>query len=364
MRKEWPSEMSRLREAQSSILASHFAVVALRHGSLFVMIFALVQVLDPVNSRLLAVTMIYSIATIGLNITLGYCGLVSLAQAGFIGLGAYTWTLSSQRLDIDFVPALLLATGLCVVVGFLVGALATRIKTHYFIIVTIGIQVVFITLLNQLSSLTGGSQGLPVDTNIRIGGLVIADLKALLVVIAVIFVLALFIANRLHSSRDGLAMLAIFESGQAAEASGINARMYRSVGMAIGAGFGGLAGCLFAPYLQFLGPESFGLDLSILLIVMLVVGGLGSNVGAVVGVTVLTQVDHYAQSTLGLSNLFYGLILILAVLLAPNGLTGLARTAMLRAQRRFSRVQNPPSVAAPKLGVDNLAMSAAKRGSK
>jgi branched-chain amino acid transport system permease protein len=320
---------------RSMRLDGHLASVG-GHAAVLLAAVGLGYLLDPVNSRLVMVTMIYSIAVIGLNITLGYCGLVSLAQAGFLGLGAYTWTLVSARSGLGFLPAAVIAIAVCAALGFLVGALATRVKTHYFIIVTIGLQITFVTLLGRWSSLTGGTQGMVVQSDLRLGPLTVTSLQGLLTVIAGVFVIMLYLANRLRRSRDGRAMLALLQSGPGAEASGVNAWMYRSIGMAVGAGYGGVAGCLFAPYLRFLGPESFGLELSILFVVMLVVGGLGSNVGAVLGVAVLTQIDHYAQSTLGLSNLIYGGVLVFAVVAAPKGIVGMLRIGAAWVRKRVA----------------------------
>ena len=113
------------------MLAERFWPSLARHGVLLVLIVAAAQILNPVGGRLLAITMIYAIAAVGLNITLGYSGLVSLAQASFIGLGAYSWTILSQTTGMGFIPAMLLAVALCAAIGFLVGALATRIKPRF-----------------------------------------------------------------------------------------------------------------------------------------------------------------------------------------------------------------------------------------
>lgn len=289
---------------------------------------SLASILDPVNVRLTDTILLYGIAAIGLNVTLGFCGLVSVAQAAFFGLGAYSWMLLSDRAHSNSIYATLAAMAVCTTVGLVVGGLATRIRSHYFLIVTIGLQITFTTLVVNQTSLTGGSQGTVVDSVLHVGGFEATTPEQILRVVAVVFVLALYVGNRLRRSRQGRGMIALLQSSQAAEASGVNAPRYRAMGMGIGAAYGGLAGSLFAPYLGYLGPDSFGLDLSILLIVMLVIGGIGSNTGAVVGVAVLTEVTHSTQATLGLSNLIFGLVLMALVIVAPTGIVGVVSSGL------------------------------------
>jgi branched-chain amino acid transport system permease protein len=318
----------------------------------------LAGVLDPVNVRLVDTMLIYGIAAIGLNVTLGYCGLVSVAQAGFFGIGAYAWMLLSDRAHWNSLFALVAATLVCAAVGLVVGGLATRIRTHYFLIVTIGLQVTFATLAVNQTGLTGGSQGVAVDSVMHVGGWQATTPEALMRVIAVVFVVALYVGNRLRRSRQGRGMVALLQSSEAAEASGVNAPRYRAIGMAIGAAYGGLAGSLFAPYLAYLGPDSFGLSLSIELIVMLVIGGIGSNAGAVVGVVVLTEISHSSQSTLGLSNLIFGLALMILIIVAPGGIVGVAQSGLrwlLGGGHRGPRSRGqPPDAGLPVSGEEPL----------
>lgn len=302
--------------------------VLLGYPVLAVVLVGLASVLDPVNVRLAVTILLYSIAAIGLNVTLGYCGLVSVAQAAFFGLGAYAWMLLSDRAHWDSLAATVAALAICAAVGLIVGALATRIRSHYFLIVTIGLQVSFTALVTNETNLTGGSQGTVVNSVFHIGGFQATTPEQILRVIAVVFVIALYVANRLRRSRQGRGMIALLQSPQAAEASGVNTPRYRALGMGIGAAYGGLAGALFAPYLSYLGPDSFGLGLSILLIVMLVVGGIGSNAGAVIGVTVLTELTHTTQATLGLSNLIFGFVLMGLIIVAPTGIVGVVSSGL------------------------------------
>ena len=295
---------------------------------LLIVLITLSLSLAPVNVQLLDTMLIFGIAAIGLNVTLGYCGLVSVAQGAFVGVGAYTWALLSDRAHWDSLLAGLAALAVCAVLGFAVGALATRIRTHYFLIVTIGLQVVFSVVADNESGWTGGSNGIPIVSALHVGSWSATSPQAILQVTVIVFIIALYIANRLRGSRQGRGMVALLQSSQAAEASGVNAPRYRALGMAIGAAYGGLAGALFAPYVGYLSPDSFSITLSIELVVMIVIGGIGSNTGAVVGAVVLTWINQATEATLGLSTLILGLILMVLILIAPTGIVGLAQSAL------------------------------------
>lgn len=297
----------------------------------FVLLIVLITLslsLAPVNVQLLDTMLIFAVAAIGLNVTLGYCGLVSVAQGAFVGIGAYTWALLSDRAHWNSLLAGLAALVICAVLGFAVGALATRIRTHYFLIVTIGLQVVFSVVADNATGWTGGSNGIPVASALHVGSWSATSPQAILQVTAIVFIVALYIANRLRRSRQGRGMVALLQSSQAAEASGVNAPRYRALGMAIGAAFGGIAGALFAPYVGYLSPDSFTITLSIELVVMIVIGGIGSNAGAVVGAVVLTWINQATEATLGMSTLILGLILMVLILIAPTGIVGLAQSAL------------------------------------
>lgn len=295
---------------------------------LLIVLITLSLSLAPVNVQLLDTMLIFGIAAIGLNVTLGYCGLVSVAQGAFVGIGAYTWVLLSDRAHWNSLLASLAALVGCAVLGFAVGALATRIRTHYFLIVTIGLQVVFSVVADNESGWTGGSNGIPVASALHVGSWSATSPQAILQVSVIVFIIALYIANRLRRSRQGRGMVALLQSSQAAEASGVNAPRYRALGMAIGAAYGGIAGALFAPYVGYLSPDSFTITLSIELVVMIVIGGIGSNTGAVVGAVVLTWINQATEAALGLSTLILGLILMVLILIAPTGIVGLAQSAL------------------------------------
>ncbi len=282
------------------------------------------------QQRLANLVLVQVIAALGVNVILGYAGLVSIAHGATMAIGGYASALLMMRLGWPFPMAFTAAVGLSGVISGLFGALGTRIKTNYFLLVTLAMaEMVTLVIVNE-NGVTGGPTGLFNVPPAAIGGLV-ADSDAKFYLLAVPFtVIGFYIVQRLRASKTGRAMFALRLNEAAASTSGVNVNTHRVAAMALGGAYLGAAGSLFAHLLRFLGPESFTLSLALLLTLMVVMGGIGSNWGVVVSVTVLTVATAQLQDVGNAWVLFYGLLIMAILVVAPRGVLSIASSAYRR----------------------------------
>ena len=274
------------------------------------------------------------IVALGLNLLTGSAGLVSLGQAAFLAIGAYTAGLLSTRLGLPFWLVIPLAAGLTALVGALVGLPALRMKGVYLALATLAAQFIVEHLIVSWESLTGGPNGLavahpalgafPLDTHVRFYYL-----------IAGFAVLLSFGVANIMRSRIGRALVAIRDSDLAAQAMGVNLAKYKTLAFAISAGYAGVAGALYAFCLGYIGPDHFTIFLSVEYIVTIIVGGLGTILGSILGgifVTLLPEGLRLLEGALkeafprmlfpDVKNITLGAVLILVILFEPQGLAG------------------------------------------
>jgi branched-chain amino acid transport system permease protein len=315
------------------------------YAVLLVVLLALVQlpILSTYGKYFGALVLLYAIAALGLNISLGFVRLLNVAQAGLMGVSAYAVAILLERAW-SFPLAMAFGVLLATAVGALVGVLAARLRSHYFLIITVGVQTAVTTLIQQWSTVTGGSIGLRLD-RIVVGGIDLGLRANIFMLAAVFFVIGLYAAERLRESRPGRAMIGLGQSETAAQSLGISEHKYNVVSMAIAGLYAGVAGALFVPLVLFIAPESFGIGLSVLFIAMVVIGGLGSNIGTVLGVVLLSFIDEQTRTLSGgVSTLGYGLVIMVLVVVAPGGLANIGH----RLRDRFTdgRRRKPGSDAA------------------
>ncbi len=263
----------------------------------------------------------FIILAVSLNLIIGYCGQVSLGHAAFYGLGAYTSALVTIHWQFPFLLALLVAAIVAALFGLGLGIPTLRLKDDYLAIVTLGFGIIIdIVLLNL--DVTGGPDGLtrippPMfwRVNFRHKGWYL-----LLVAFFVIFTLLLI--YRLVNSRHGRALKAIRDHEITAKVMGINAAAYKISIFTLSAGLAGMAGSLYAHYITFINPESFGLHTSIMILTMVVLGGMGSILGSVVGACTLTLLPELLRRFADYQDLAYGALLIAMLIWRPQGLLG------------------------------------------
>ncbi len=303
--------------------------------------------------RILDFALIYGMLALGLNIVVGFAGLLDLGYIAFYAVGAYTWALlASPQFGLHLPFWLIIPIGF-VVAGFfgvLLGAPTLRLRGDYLAIVTLGFGEIVRIFLNNLDhpiNITNGPVGINLIDPISVGGYALTRTQQIAGVnfsgahiyyylLLVLLLACIFVCIRLENSRLGRAWIAIREDETAAQAMGINTRNMKLLAFAMGASFGGVAGGVFASFQGFVSPESFILLESIMVLCMVVLGGMGNVWGVVLGTLLLAILPEILrdisspiqESLLGgvwidpesLRMVLFGLALILVMLVRPSGL--------------------------------------------
>ncbi len=231
------------------------------------------------------------ISTTGLNILTGYTGLISLGQAGFMGVGAYTVAWLSLHTALPF-PVTLLAAGLvAAAVGVLVGLPSLRVKGLYLAIATLAASVFLHFIFAEWKSVTGGMEGLSLRPA-HLFGLEFRSDFAMYFIIVPLAILALFCAKNLFRTRVGRAFIAIRDRDISAEILGIPLLKYKLMSFALSSFYAGVAGGLFAYFYRVVTPESFPLSMSIFYLAAVIVGGMGNLLGGILGAAFMTLVPE------------------------------------------------------------------------
>jgi branched-chain amino acid transport system permease protein len=275
---------------------------------------------------------IYIILSLSLNLIIGYAGQVSLGHAAFYGLGAYASALVSLNWHFPFPAAALtamLVAGLC---GLALGLPTLRLKEDYLAIVTLGFGVIVDLVFLNLD-ITGGPDGLPGIPRPNFWGMSFQNPWHYLILVIVCLILVLAVTYRLVDSYHGRALRAIRDHEVTAQVMGINTPAYKIVIFTLAAALAGLAGSLYAHYITFIDPESFGLHTSILILAMVVLGGMGSIPGAALGAVILTILPELLRQTHGYQDLIYGGLLVVLLIWRPQGILGRGKLSLKFLQR-------------------------------
>ncbi len=308
------------------------------YGLLVLLVAAAPLLLDRFYLGELTYVFVLAVAGIGIMLLTGYTGLVSLGHAAFLGIGAYAHGYFLQQ-GVPFVLSVPLATLLTTAAGLLVALPALRMTGIYLAIATLLFAVIIEQVFIRWESVTHGFRGFSVGVP-QVFGLPLTDPVLFYYICFAVLALAMLAAINLLRSPTGRAFVAIRDSEIAAQSMGVHLARYKATAFAISAGFTGLAGCLFAHKIGYLAPDAFGIILSIQLLLMAVIGGLGSLHGVVFGalfVGALPQViavlrdylpDRIAQQP-GLEPGVFGLILVAIILFEPQGIYGRWRKVKL-----------------------------------
>ncbi len=275
-----------------------------------------------------SLTLVYLIMAIGLNLTLGYAGQISLAHGAFMAFGAYSVAILGQRgwpLEVGLAVGAAVAFGWGLVVGFP----ALKVKHHYLAMVTLGFNIIVFLVLRNWEALTGGSFGVSGIARPAWGRLSFASDRTYYLYILGWAALVVASAYWILTSRWGRAFRAIRENELRAEVVGVSLRAYKLMAFAIGAAYAGIGGALFAPLLTYIDPGAFTLDRSIQFLMMVVLGGLGRFAGPFVGAILVTVLPEILRASEGLYLILYALAVMLMMLFLPTGLVGLWDRAVL-----------------------------------
>ena len=310
--------------------------------ALFGVLFLCNQVLSPYHMRIVNLVGINIALVVSLNLTNGFCGVFSLGHAGFMAVGAYIAAILSLPLakkalilpelpqwlgsvELSFLPSLIIGGLVAAFCALIIGFPVLRLRGHYLAVATLGFLVIIQVTITQLQDITRGARG--------INGLTPYTNTWWVWIFACI---TIYVVWRLINSAYGRGMLAIREDDLAAEAMGIHLAKYRLLAFCVGAFFAGIGGALWAHLITVVTPLSFSYDRTFNLVVMSVIGGMGSITGGVVGASLMTLVPEMLRNlevgiTLGgisipplygLSQIIMALVLIIVIILRPKGLVG------------------------------------------
>lgn len=288
------------------------------------------------------------IATHGLNIMMGYTGLLSLGHAAFVGVGAYTVALLQTYLGMPFWVTVPLAGVSAALIGVAFGLPSLRIRGLYLVIATLAAQFILQFIFVHWQSVTNGDVGLPVRPATVFGYALNNETRIYYLIVAAVVFMTIF-ARNVIGSRVGRAFMAIRERDLTAQVLGVEIVSYKLMAFALGSFYAGIAGALLAYFNQFVNPEQFGLLLSVFFLSAVIVGGMGSILGAILGAAFMTLLPELLRegsllfgSTFGLDlgtiltplrETIFGLLIVGFLLLEPRGLAQLWK----RTRQKFSR---------------------------
>jgi len=301
------------------------------YGLLIAVLVAIPFVLSEFYVGEIGFVFIYAIAGVGLMLLTGYTGLISLGHAAFLGIGAYAHAILMSK-GVPFLVSLPAAGLITAMAGVAIGIPTLRMSGLYLAIATLSFGAIVVLVGEKWSSLTGGFDGFAVATPTILGWRIEGP-SGVYFMALVVLLLVLWVAMNILRSPLGRAMVAIRDSEISAQSMGINLAFYKTVSFAISAGITGLAGGLFGHYVRHLAPDSFGILLSIQLVTIVFIGGLGSLHGAIFGATFVAMLPQAIAlvrddlpfgigRTPGLEPALFGLILVLVIMFEPAGING------------------------------------------
>ena len=275
--------------------------------------------------RVIDTVLIYLLLAIGLNMVVGYAGLLDLGFVAFYAIGAYSYAiLASSQFGIHLPFGLILIIGgaLAGVAGVLLGIPVLRLRGDYLAIVTLGFGEIVRLLMNNLVWMTNGPQGISRIDQPFLFGFALKTPRDFFLLLLPLVLVALMLAWRLECSILGLGWAAIREDQDAARGIGINTTLVKLLAFGLSATLGGFAGVIFAGFQRFVDPVSFGFWESLTIVLIIVIGGVGNLVGVVVGAVVLIIVPELLREYSEYRMLLYGCALVVMILVRPGGIVG------------------------------------------
>lgn len=264
---------------------------------------------------------INTLLALGLNMLMGYTGQVSLGHAAFYGIGAYTTAILSGTYGMNPWLALVCAVAAAVLIAFIVGLPTLRLSGYYLAMGTLGFGMIINIVLREWAGVTGGASGFVGIPMLEAGALVFMSGASYYFLVWGIVFAAMIICRRLLASRTGRALRAIHDGENAAVAIGINTHFLKLEIFMFSAALGAVAGFLYAHFVLFISPESFGFMFSIKIVTMVVIGGMASVWGALLGAAVLTLLPEVLHGFAEYEMIVFGLILMVVMIFMPQGLT-------------------------------------------
>ncbi|MEJ5363864.1 MAG: branched-chain amino acid ABC transporter permease [Desulfosoma sp.] len=293
-----------------------------------------VAVSNPYEQQLLTIIGIHTLLALGLNMLMGYAGQISLGHAAFFGLGAYgtgILTTHFQWSPWASLPAVLVFAALS---GYLIGRPILRLSGYYLAMGTLGLGIIVHVLFREWDTFTGGASGLVGIPPLSVGRLIVGLGRSGFFAVWATVVLFFVLCGRVVDSRIGRALRALGDSQGAAAASGIHTAHLKAAIFSFSAVMAALAGYLYAHLLGFISPSSFDFLMSIRMVTMVVIGGMASIWGSLLGASVITLLPEWLHVFSDYEMMVYGLILMGVMIFLPQGLTRGVLDALQRARAR------------------------------
>ncbi len=274
-------------------------------------------------------TIIYTVAALGLNVLLGYSGLISLGTAGFMGLGAYISAYVTMDLGMPWEVGILAAIVIPTIIGILIGLASLRMEGLYLGIVTLCVAEIFRKTFDELDAFTGGFSGKSAEYPVLLG-MIHLNQKGTYILLVVVLVLMMMLTYNVVHGQTGRALHAMRGSQVAAQAMGVNILKYRLIAFALATGYASLSGALYVHFIKFVYPSTWTLMVSLVILAIIVIGGLRSIYGTFLGALVVYALPDLVLKKIpvigdinGLAYVFSGVLIILVILFYPGGVVKL-----------------------------------------
>lgn len=266
---------------------------------------------------------IFAIATLGLNLITGYTGQFNLAHAGFMAVGAYTLGILTVDHQVPFWLAFVLSGGLTVAIGLPLGWVSLRLRGHYFSIFTLCVGTIMFLVIEKWESMTHGTVGIMgIPAPAAIGPLTFDTPLSLYYLMLAFLVLGIWVMRRIVNSLLGRTFEAIRNGDDLAEALGVNLMRNKLLAFLLSVLYAGLAGALYAAFVRFIGPDLAGAEHAFDMTMYMLIGGLGTLLGPLLGALMVPWITQYLQFLQEYRFLIFGPILIALVIFLPQGLVG------------------------------------------
>jgi branched-chain amino acid transport system permease protein len=287
------------------------------------------RVIDAYTAQIFTLAGINAIMAISVNIICGLTGQLSLGQAGFMAIGAYTCIWFTQVAHLPLPLAVIVAGVFSAVAGFLIGFPTLKLSGDYLAIVTLGFGEIMRVIFINVKSVTGGANGKTFTT------ILAAKADVAWIVIVGTLVMVVILLQNFFRSTYGRAILAVREDEIAANSNGISVFRYKMIGFVIAAFVAGTAGGLYASFIGFVKPDLASFNRSVDYLIFVVLGGMGSMTGAILAAFILTYLQEFLRFLQEYRLLFYPVILILVMLFRPQGLLGMKELSFVGLRNRL-----------------------------
>lgn len=301
------------------------------------------------TKQLLNQALIYIVIVVGYNFVTGDVGQLSMAQQGFFALGAYTTAILTTKGGWPWWAGLFASIVITGLVGIAVGIPTLKVRGQYIIMVTMAFSEIVRLVATNWKSLTGGASGITKIPSPSLFGFSFQSKTAIYYLFLGIALIMILIAWRIRKTKFGRAFIAIRDSELAADVMGLNTTYVKVLAFFLSAVFAGVGGNMFASSFNYISPDTFTLSQTVLILAMLLIGGEGSLLGAIVGAIILTYLPEALRFASAYYMILYGLLIVLITLFMPGGVVGYGRRIWaLKLAPRLTGTPAPPASSLPR----------------